>query len=52
MKRQETRKDFVNLILRIPQTSFTQIKLIAEKEDKSRSLLIVEAVEQFLKRKN
>lgn len=52
MKRQENRKDFINLTLRIPKTTFNMIKIVAEKEDKSRSFLIVEAVEQFLNREN
>ena len=50
MKRQENRKDFINLSLRIPKSIYEQIKFVADREDKSRSFYIVEVVEQFLKK--
>ena len=50
MKRQKNRKDFINLNLFIPEPLYKQIKIVADREDKSRSFYIVEIVEQFLKK--
>ena len=50
MKRQENRKDFINLSLRIPKSTYQQIKLVADREDKSRSFYIVEVIKQSLKK--
>ncbi|PMP84157.1 MAG: hypothetical protein C0175_00520 [Caldisericum exile] len=39
------------LSFRIPLSIFAKVKLLAEKEDKSRSYVITEALENFLKGK-
>lgn len=49
MKRQENRKDFISLALRLPKELHTEIKNAADNQDTSRSFLIVEALKKFLK---
>ncbi|MBC7747706.1 MAG: hypothetical protein H7Z76_03845 [Methylotenera sp.] len=50
MKRQEKRTDYVNINLRIPLSTYKQLKLFADKEGKSRLFYIFEAIEQSFKK--
>jgi len=50
MKRQENRKDFVSLTLRLPKSIFHEIKVEANRLDTSRSFYIVEAIKQSLRK--
>ena len=46
MKRQENRKDFVSLTLRLPKSIFDEIKIESNRLNTSRSFYIVEAIKQ------
>jgi predicted transcriptional regulator len=50
MKRQENRKDFVSLTLRLPKAIYQEIKVEADRQDTSRSFYIVEAIKQNLRK--
>lgn len=50
MKRQENRKDFVSITLRLPKSVFNEIKVEANKIDASRNFYIVEAIKQNLRK--
>ena len=50
MKRQENRKDFVSLTLRLPKAIYQEIKVEADRQDTSRSFYIVEAIKTNLRK--
>lgn len=48
MKTRQAKTDFVSLTLNIPTTLYKEVKVIAEEENKSRTYVIVEAVEKLI----
>jgi len=52
MKRQENRKDFVSLTLRLPKLILNEIRVEANRLDTSRSFFIVEAIKQSLRKED